>query len=138
DIFTYGVRNPLGGVRNPLGHGVRHGFTIWAITPQCGGPLSGVVTQLGIVLSEVLKRVLAMLIRAVAGLFPFILLLTRLQRMLHDVATGFRLIGVLGFLLRQFEVCLRRVLLRLHLADVAPRRLAGVVGADKIRSVAHC
>src|SRR5262245_26993568 len=105
--------------------------------PQCGGPFSGVETHLGIVLSEVLKRFLAMLIRAVAGLIPFCLLPTRLHRMPPVLAKGFSLVGVSGFLLRPFVVRLRRVLLRLHLADVAPRRVAGAGGTGKINSV-HC
>src|SRR5262249_22729703 len=85
-----------------------------------------------------LKRVLAMLIRAVAGLIPFSSFPKHLQLMLRTVARGFSIGGVLGFLLRPVEVRLRRVLLRLHLADVAPRRVAGAGGTGIINSVAHC
>ena len=47
-----------------------------------------------------------MLIRALA--VPFIFLLSRLQVMIKFVVRGFSLIGVLGFLVRLFEVRLRR------------------------------
>ena len=53
--------------------------------------------------------------------------------MLLFVFNGFSLIGVLGFLVRSLEVVLRRVLIRLHLANVAPRVLAGAYGAEKAR-----
>ena len=119
------------------GRGSLDGSTIWAIRPHFGGD-GGPASHRGIVFSEVLIRVLAMLIRALAGRIPFSLLLTRLQRMLHDVANCFSLIGVLGFLVRLSEVRLRKVLLLMHLADVAPRRMAGAYGGVKIRSVAHC
>jgi hypothetical protein len=118
------------------GQGFIDGSTIWAITPYFVGPFGVDATHRGIVFSEVLMRVLAMLIRALFGRIPFILLVNRLHLMMQFVEKAFSLLGVLGFLVRSLEVVLRRVLLRMLLADVAPRRVAGVYGTAKIRPVA--
>jgi len=85
-------------------------------------------------------RLLAMRLRARFGRVPGIVRLSlRLVMLLGvlGVAIGFSLMGVFSFRRLPFELLLRLGVVRLHLADVVPRRMAGLDSAGKIRS-AHC